>query len=971
MGSGFFGRQSYSNRERRGHCCPVEVSVSAPKQQEAAARELPQDAELHFLPFLFARDHLRESDPHPHYLLTRRGFLYIILVEPWTVKRHTSNMEEEDLSERGLPQIASIMNKVRDLKNKYRNEENITDELNCTKFSADTTDNSGTVNQIMMTTNNPEDWLCFLLRLEKKGIPQTDVGLLNRLIGRYSQAVTALPAEKHSQNESYARILVRFAELKALQDPEEARDQFHLAKLNCKKFAFVHVAFAQFELSQGNMKKCKQLLQKAVECSAVPLGMLETALQNFHSRKKQLLSDEEKENFAVSSAQESVLQSIVGSRRSIIKKSDSGENPSTVTRLLLGEEKSEEFNALLNCHNPLRPLNKSNQACPFGRVPVKLVADADDDVKTTNVPLTASVMRRQISGSKCRAFVAPCPPSESKSSGSDSYDSGDLQSLQEKNSSQSQMSDENSLEMATNSTITLQTKMDTSLAMKREENRLQHQELEILEPGSLESEQQQYSSGESYRKQLEQIKPNCVNARKKWSVQEVTQKSCYREGRHSSLEQSGHSVSKGLSPPDAVSKKNDPLQVCGTPSTVYNDYMDCFRTPLVKNNFLPGCQISTPYSQLPYILPHTPATPFQNPGGLQVPASISSHECISIKGRVYTILKQIGSGGSSKVFQVLDEKKQLYAVKYVNLEEADQHTVESYKNEIAHLSKLQQHSDKIIRLYGYEITDHHIYMVMECGNIDLNSWLKKKKNIDPLERKSYWKNMLEAVHTIHEYGIIHSDLKPANFLIVDGMLKLIDFGIANQMQPDVTSIIKDSQVGTMNYMPPEAIKDMSSYGENGKSRSKISPKSDVWSLGCILYCMTYGRTPFQHITNPINKLHTIVDPSYEIEFPDIAEKDLQDVLKHCLVRNPKQRISVSELLIHPYVQIQSHCQTGVPNAKGTSEEMKRILGQLVDLNSPNSISRAARTLYEQCNSGKSLDVSAFAKPGSQKTWTMK
>uniref|UniRef100_A0A663NF95 Dual specificity protein kinase TTK n=1 Tax=Athene cunicularia TaxID=194338 RepID=A0A663NF95_ATHCN len=593
-------------------------------------------------------------------------------------------MEEEDLSERGLPQIASIMNRVRDLKNKYRNEDNITDELNCTKISADTTDNSGTVNQIMMTTNNPEDWLCFLLRLEKKGIPQMDVSLLNRLIGRYSQAVTALPAEKHSQDESYARILVRFAELKALQDPEEARDQFHLARLNCKKFAFVHVAFAQFELSRGNVKKCKQLLQKAVECSAVPPEMLETALQNFRSQKKQLLSNEEKENLAV-----------------------------------------------------------------------------------------------------------------------------------------------------------------------------------------------------------------------------------------------------------------------------------------VKNDVLPGCQISTPYSQLPYFLSHTPVTPFQN----QVPASIPSNECLAIKGRVYTILKQIGSGGSSKVFQVLNEKKQLYAVKYVNLEEADQHTVESYKNEIAHLSKLQQHINT--NYIKREITDHHIYMIMECGNIDLNSWLKKKKNIDPLERKSYWKNMLEAVHTIHEYGIIHSDLKPANFLIVDGMLKLIDFGIANQMQPDVTSIIKDSQVGTINYMPPEAIKDMSSYGENGNSRSKISPKSDVWSLGCILYCMTYGRTPFQHITNPINKLHAIVDPSYEIEFPDIAEKDLQDVLKHCLIRNPKQRISVSELLVHPYVQIQSHCQTGVPHAKGTTEEMKRILGQLVGLNSPNSISRAARTLYEQCNSGKSLDVSAFSKVGSQKSWTTK
>ncbi|XP_010001394.1 PREDICTED: dual specificity protein kinase TTK [Chaetura pelagica] len=878
-------------------------------------------------------------------------------------------MEEEEPSERRLSQIASIMNRVRDLKNKYRNEDNVTDEFNYNKISTDTTDNSGTVNQIMMTTNNPEDWLCFLLRLEKKGVPQMDVSLLNRLIGRYSQAVTALPAEKHSQDESYARILVRFAELKALQDPEEARDQFHLARLNCKKFAFVHVAFAQFELSQGNVKKCKQLLQKAVECSAVPLEMLETALQNFHSQKKQLLSDEEKENFAVSSTQESGLQSIVGNHRSI-KRNDSGENSSTVTRLFLGEEKSQELDALVNYQNPLRPLNKSNQACPFGRVPVTLVADDDDDdVKKTDVPLTASVMKRQMSGSKCKAFVAPFPPSEPKSSGSDSYDLGDLQALQERNSLQLQTLDENSLEMATDSIVTLKTKIDTSLAMKREE-KVQHQKRKVPEPRSLESQQQQSSSGESYRQQLGQMQLNCVNDRKKWLVQGVMQKSCYTEGKKKSLEQSGHTISRGLSPPDAVSKKSDPSHICGTPSTTY-DYMDCFRTPVVKKNFLPGCQISTSYSQFPYFLPHTPATPFQNQVGLQVPSSIPSHECLAIKGRVYTILKQIGSGGSSKVFQVLNEKKQLYAVKYVNLEEADQQTVESYKNEIAHLSKLQQHSDKIIRLYGYEITDHHIYMVMECGNIDLNSWLKKKKNIDPLERKSYWKNMLEAVHTIHEYGIIHSDLKPANFLIVDGMLKLIDFGIANQMQPDVTSIIKDSQVGTMNYMPPEAIKDMSSYGENGKSRSKISPKSDVWSLGCILYCMTYGRTPFQHITNPINKLHAIVDPTYEIEFPDIAEKDLQDVLKRCLIRNPKQRISVSELLVHPYVQIQSNCQTGVPNAKGTTEEMKRILGQLVGLNSPNSISRAARTLYEQCNSGKSLDVSAFAKLGSQKSWTTK
>ncbi|CAI9588788.1 unnamed protein product [Staurois parvus] len=350
--------------------------------------------------------------------------------------------------------------------------------------------------------------------------------------------------------------------------------------------------------------------------------------------------------------------------------------------------------------------------------------------------------------------------------------------------------------------------------------------------------------------------------------------------------------------------------------------------------------------------------------------SIASNDCIVVKGRIYVVLKQIGTGGSSKVFQVMDDKKHLYAIKYVDLEEADQQTVESYQNEISHLNKLQQHSDKIIRLYDYEITKQHIYMVMECGNIDLNTWLRKKKTINPWEKKSYWKNMLEAVHTIHQHGIVHSDLKPANFLIVDGMLKLIDFGIANQIQPDVTSIVKDSQVGTINYMPPEAIKDNTSFGENGRPRSKISPKGDVWSLGCILYCMTYGKTPFQHITNQITKLHAILDPSYEIEIPDIPEKDLQDVLKKCLVRNPKERISITELLVHPYVQIQPHPQTDQVR-NDAAEEMKRILGQLIGLNSPNSISRAAKSLYEQYSSGKGLDSGPAGKETSQNTWATK
>uniref|UniRef100_A0A452QTM2 Dual specificity protein kinase TTK n=1 Tax=Ursus americanus TaxID=9643 RepID=A0A452QTM2_URSAM len=785
-------------------------------------------------------------------------------------------MEAEDLSGRELT-IDSIMNKVRDIKNKFKNED-LTDELSLSKVSADTTDNSGTVNQIMMMANNPEDWLNLLLKLEKNSVPLNDV-LLNKLIGRYSQAIEALPPDKYGQNESFAQIQVRFAELKAIQEPDDARDYFQMARANCKKFAFAHISFAQFELSQGNFKKSKQLLHKAVECGAVPLEMLEIAIRNLNLQKKQLLSEEEKKSLVLT-AQESFPSSLGHLQNRNISCDSRGQT--TKARFLYGENMPPQ-DLEIGHRNPLKQTNKAKRSCPFGRVPVNLLSSPD--YGKTDGSVVPSFTKRQTSGSELRDMIVP----GSKSSGNDSSELRNFKSIQNIHSKEPLISDEKSSELITDSG-----------------------------PGI-----------ESHIGLLQ---------------------------KQTTFEQPAFSVSR-QSPPISAPKWIDPKSICKTPSSsALDDYMSCFRTPVVKNDFPPPCQLSTPYSQLAYFQQQQqqiPVTPLQT---LQISASSSTNECISVKGRMYSILKQIGSGGSSKVFQVLNEKKQIHAIKYVNLEEADNQTIESYRNEIAYLNKLQQHSDKIIRLYDYEITDQYIYMVMECGNLDLNSWLKKKKSINPWERKSYWKNMLEAVYTIHQHGIVHSDLKPANFLIVDGMLKLIDFGIANQMQPDTTSIVKDSQVGTVNYMPPEAIKDMSSSRENGKSKSKISPKSDVWSLGCILYYMTYGKTPFQHIINQISKLHAIIDPNHEIEFPDIPEKDLQDVLKCCLIRDPKQRISIPELLAHPYVQIQTH--PGNQMAKGTTEEMKYVLGQLVGLNSPNSILKAAKTLYDHYSSGERHDSSS-------------
>ena len=85
----------------------------------------------------------------------------------------------------------------------------------------------------------------------------------------------------------------------------------------------------------------------------------------------------------------------------------------------------------------------------------------------------------------------------------------------------------------------------------------------------------------------------------------------------------------------------------------------------------------------------------------------------------------------------------------------------------------------------------HLILVMECGSIDLAGFLRKNRTkITENELQVFWRQMLEAVHVIHEARIIHSDLKPANFLLVEGRLKLIDFGIANALQVSRTDTTK-------------------------------------------------------------------------------------------------------------------------------------------------------------------------------------
>lgn len=292
---------------------------------------------------------------------------------------------------------------------------------------------------------------------------------------------------------------------------------------------------------------------------------------------------------------------------------------------------------------------------------------------------------------------------------------------------------------------------------------------------------------------------------------------------------------------------------------------------------------------------------------------------VTVNDRQYVILELVGKGGSSRVFKVLNEDMRIMALKRVKVQMTSSYmvTLSSYANEIGLLKKLCG-SPNIVQLYDSEVKSELgvISLIMEYGDIDLAQRLNttdRKASVNGNFRRLYWNQMLEAVHTIHEARIVHGDLKPANFLIVAGTLKLIDFGIAKAIQTeDTTKIVRDTQQGTPNYMSPEALmaegddvydenEDDFSEGKSHKSQYRVGRASDIWSLGCILYQMVYGRTPFAHIKNVLTKLSCIQDPNHEITYRPVDEPLLIDVLKGCLQRDPLKRMSIPELLNHPYL----------------------------------------------------------------------
>ncbi|KAI7879601.1 kinase-like protein [Lichtheimia hyalospora FSU 10163] len=286
---------------------------------------------------------------------------------------------------------------------------------------------------------------------------------------------------------------------------------------------------------------------------------------------------------------------------------------------------------------------------------------------------------------------------------------------------------------------------------------------------------------------------------------------------------------------------------------------------------------------------------------------------IRIQDERYIVLGKIGTGGSSEVYEVVSQQRECkFAIKCVKINNVDKSVTDGYKDEIRLLRKLNR-NDRIVCLYQHEIrqAEQTIYMVLELGSIDFAHLLAKRKG-QPLNYhflRYYWQQMLEAVAAIHQLKIVHSDLKPANFILVHDTLKLIDFGIAKAISNDTTNIQRENQLGTLNYMSPETLR---GTDQDGNLIIKHGRPSDVWSLGCILYQMVYGSPPFHAFTQQLSKMQAILNPTFKIQFPDrlkynnhpdvIVQDSLLDVLNSCLERESKHRKTIPELLKHPFLQ---------------------------------------------------------------------
>lgn len=255
----------------------------------------------------------------------------------------------------------------------------------------------------------------------------------------------------------------------------------------------------------------------------------------------------------------------------------------------------------------------------------------------------------------------------------------------------------------------------------------------------------------------------------------------------------------------------------------------------------------------------------------------------------YELLEEIARGGMGVVYRALQKKaNRIVALKMIlSGQLASQEEVQRFRSE-AEAAAILDHPN-IVPVF--DVGEHNGQPYFSMGYVDGKSLGEVLRDgpLPPKEAAGIVQTIAGAIACAHENGVIHRDLKPSNVLLdKSGNLRVTDFGLAKQVESDSDLTATGQVMGTPSFMPPE---------QAAGDLARVDVRSDVYSLGAILYMLLTGRPPFQS-ANMIETLRQVIDdvPVEPRLLNRSVDQDLETVCLKCLEKDPSQRYQQAQEL---------------------------------------------------------------------------